>query len=397
MTVPTAFLLSREQGQAARSLLHYASTLNLPAADAQLLAVVVVSRAARTGQSTLTARDLQPLADAARTLGDLARLGWHIAIDPSRKPGQQPVRITVPPLTGAHLEHPLPIGKLTRSRLSAWVTATLSHIGREAGSTTAEGGLAALTLAAHSAANRHGRLPAEFPRVGRAVLPGLLSRGYIRDWRHDHYLLDESAWHLVGHHTPRIDPGFLSWQRWKELASRPLRRHVDTVENCALCRIPAQTLVQAFTSGAAPPQFSPRIRDMFGSWKGNHPDRGPLAAQFVAAFWARHRHGPSEHQVRNGLGWGCQPLELTRFVIYRLITTGWLSHNPAVPWTLGPGPAAPTPRQETTDRPPPCPPRAPHSVHANEHGEYTQAEPSARTPSADGPPPFGPHSLPRPR
>lgn len=79
MVKPKPFLLTPSQGEAARTLLAYVGSLPLPDADAQLLAVVVAIRAARTGIGNLTGQDLRSLrlADPEAAVTSFAALGWQ--------------------------------------------------------------------------------------------------------------------------------------------------------------------------------------------------------------------------------------------------------------------------------------------------------------------------------
>ncbi|MFI8194777.1 hypothetical protein ACIF8T_39815 [Streptomyces sp. NPDC085946] len=74
------FLLTTQQGEAARSLLSYVASLDLPGPEAQLVAVVVAIRAARGGVGNITGMDLSALrlGDARGAVDALRGLGWEV-------------------------------------------------------------------------------------------------------------------------------------------------------------------------------------------------------------------------------------------------------------------------------------------------------------------------------
>lgn len=338
-SAPLPFLLTTQQGEAARCLLSYVGSLPLAGADAQLLAVVVAIRAARGGVGNLTGQDLRSLrlADAEGAVAAVAALGWQAQGDLLGGDPDSPVAITVPDLT----DHKLPFGKLMRSRVSGWTARTLAAKSVKKASPAAR--LAALFLAAHSSSDRYGILPADLPEHCRAALPELLAKGFLLELEDSCYLLAETVRHLSGSHPRSHDEtgvDLLRWDAWKAQASVALRRHVTAVEHCPLCDVPTERVAEAFMSDAVPAQFLPRVRTAYGAWKDTQPDRGPRAAQFAAAFRAEHGHGPSVKQLCVGLGWGDQQHELRNFIVQRLIANEWLTNTAPVPWTLRPGRAA---------------------------------------------------------
>ncbi|MFG2197116.1 hypothetical protein [Streptomyces sp. NPDC048639] len=78
------------------------------------------------------------------------------------------------------------------------------------------------------------------------------------------------------------------------------------------------------------------MKQTYGAWKDQHPDRGSLAARFTVDFRAQHGHGPSYRQLCTGLGWDV-PHCLRTFIVYRLLVNEWLIETVAKPWTLRPG------------------------------------------------------------
>ncbi|KPI17774.1 hypothetical protein OK006_10465 [Actinobacteria bacterium OK006] len=106
------FLLTAQQGHAARTLLSYVAALPLSSPDAQLFAVTVAIRAARGGVGNLTGIDLRSLklSDPAQGVAALRGLGWQIPHLLVEGDPETPVPVTVPALT-AESGHPLPFGK----------------------------------------------------------------------------------------------------------------------------------------------------------------------------------------------------------------------------------------------------------------------------------------------
>ncbi|WP_331726706.1 hypothetical protein [Streptomyces sp. NBC_00280] len=331
-------LLTIQQGEAARRLLSHVASVRVAGTDAQLLAVVIAIRAARAGSGNITGQDLDflRLGDTPAAVASLASLGWQFAGDLLDGDRETPVAVTVPGLADA-----LPISRTTRSRVSGWTTRTLASKTVKKASPSAR--LAALFLAAHSSNNRYGVVPPEMPEHCRAALPELLDRGFLAELADGRYLLDEDARRLSGMHPRSHDSTALvrlRWQVWKDGVSPALRRHAENVEHCPLCTLPLEQMASAFMRPAVPMQFPLRVRTAYGAWKDSHPDRGPRALQFAAAFRTRHQHGPSLKQLCEGMGWQIESSELRGFIVRRLITNEWLTNTAPVPWTLRPGKAA---------------------------------------------------------
>lgn len=156
-STPKPFLLTAVQGEAARSLLTYVGSLPLSSSDAQLLAVVVAIRAARGGVGNLTGQDLKSLRldDAESAVTAVAALGWQVRGDLIGGSPDTPVAIAVPDLADTS-DRRLAFGKDKRSRVSGWTTRTLAA--KPARKTSPAARLAALFLAAHARAERHGTL-----------------------------------------------------------------------------------------------------------------------------------------------------------------------------------------------------------------------------------------------
>ncbi|MET9591809.1 hypothetical protein ABZY45_12630 [Streptomyces sp. NPDC006516] len=339
---PFAFLLTPRQGVAARELLAYVASLPLTGADAQLLAVVVSIRAARSGVGNLTGQDLRSLrlADPEGALTAVTALGWR---------GQEalfgddlvtPVPIAVPELA----EGRLPFGKVMRSRVSGWTSRTLSAKPVRKTSTAAR--LAALFLAAHGPADEYGTLPPALPADCLAAVPELSAKGFLRETDGNRYLLGDAVRHLAGMRpvvdiAPRAEVVAVeeppSWDEWKAGVSVALRRHVEAVEKCPECSLATARVSEAFMRKPVPAQFGEKVRTAYGVWEAKFPEQGPSAARFAAAFRASHGHGPSVKQFCTGMGWGKMSRDLRIFVIRRLIADGWLTNTEPVPWTLRPG------------------------------------------------------------
>lgn len=353
-STPKPFLLTAPQGEAARGLLTYVGSLPLNSSDAHLLAVVVAIRAARGGVGNLTGQDLKSLrlADAESAVTAVAALGWQMRGDLIGGNPDTPVAITVPALSVTG-DRPLAFGKEKRSRVSGWTTRTLAA--KPVRKTSSAARMAALFLAAHGPAERHGRLPADLPDLSRAALPELLDKGFLLELDGDRYLLADAVRHLAGMHAPAAPPPprdrtaaeSLSWDAWKAQASVALRRHAEAVEHCARCHMATVRVAEAFMRKAVPAQISEGVRAAYAAWTETRPDRGPLAAQFAAAFRAEHGHGPSVKQLCVGMGWGKQPRDLRILIIRGLIADEWLTNTEPVPWTLRPGKAAQAPRTGT--------------------------------------------------
>ncbi|GAB7036052.1 hypothetical protein JCM4914_75130 [Streptomyces platensis subsp. malvinus] len=332
------FLLTPQQGDAARRLLNYVVSLPLTGADAQLLASVIATRAARNGTGNITGQDLGSLrlADAENAVATLSSLGWQFTGDLLDADAETPVAVTVP-----NLAQELPVSKTAQSRVSGWTTRTLAA--KPVKKTSPPAQLAALFLAAHSSNDRHGVLPQEMPEDCRQALPELMSRGFIAELADDRYLLDEPVRHLSGMHPRSHDSMVLvrvRWEVWKDGVSPALRRHAEAVEHCPLCALPLERVAQAFMQPSLPMQVRPKARAAYGAWKDTQPDRGPRAAEFAATWRAEHGHGPSITQLCSGLGWPVGSRELRAFIVKRLVANEWLTHTFPVPWTLRPGKAA---------------------------------------------------------
>ena len=354
-----SFLLTSPQGEAARTLLSYVASLDLPGPDAQLVAVVVAIRAARGGVGNITGADLSALrlGDAHGAVDALRGLGWQV--DDALLDGDPtaPVPFTVPDLV-QEAGHPLPFGKNTRSRVSGWSTRALSA--KPVKKLSPAGRLAGLFLAAHSTSKLLGQIPSDLPDACRAALPDLLRKEFLTELSEDRCRLDPAVRHLSGMRRPTEEerqlsndegkavarastPGFLfdadAWTQWKSGVSPALRRHAEAVEYCAVCALPPERVAQAFTVPGRPQFFSKSTAVAYGAWKELHPDRGQLAAEFTVAFRSEHGHGPSYAQLGSGLGWQVGH-SLRNFSVRRLLVNEWLTETEPVPWTLRPGQVA---------------------------------------------------------
>ncbi|MFJ5804088.1 hypothetical protein [Streptomyces decoyicus] len=286
------FLLTTQQGQAARTLLSYVAALPLPSPDAQVLAVVVAIRAARGGVGNIAGMDLRSLklSDPASVVAALSGLGWQI---PDLLLDGEPdvaVPVTVPALAPGTTEHPVPFGRQMRTRVSGWTTRTLTSKPVRKTSTTTR--LAALFLAAHSSSKLHGTLPADLPEACRAALPDLLDKHFLAELSSDHYRLDPGVRLLAGmlHNPadpaepvesvaprppqrvpewPQVSPA--EWGQWKAKASPALRRHAEAVEHCPVCALPLDQVASAFTSTRSLVPAPRRVRETSVPGKGNTP------------------------------------------------------------------------------------------------------------------------------
>ncbi|MFI5805734.1 hypothetical protein [Streptomyces sp. NPDC051561] len=373
---PAPFLLTGRQGEAARALLRYVTSLALPGPDAQLLAAVVAIRAARGGIGNLTGKDLSSLrlGDARGAVDALRGLGWRV--DDALLDGDPsvPVPFTVPDLEQGD-GHPLPLGKNVRSRVSGWATRTLAA--KPVRKLPAVARLAGLFLAAHSTSQLQGRFPAglSLPDACRDALPGLLEKGFLAEWSGEgngggsgdgeRWLLGPAVRHLSGRRPPTAEelpdevvpqqsveaaspkaPKFRfdaeEWAGWKGTLTPALRKHVEAVEFCAVCALPAERVAEAFLTSCPRQPVAEKVEAQYGKWQEEHPDRGPLAARFSVEFRAEHGHGPSYSQLCTGLGWKKLRRSLRGLVVERMLTDGWLTDTSPVPWTLRPGKAAQT-------------------------------------------------------
>ncbi|MFJ8826662.1 hypothetical protein ACIREE_33440 [Streptomyces sp. NPDC102467] len=334
------------------------------------MATIVAIRAAQGGSGNVTGLDLRGLrlSDPRGTLDALRGLGWDVADELLDPDFEAPVAVAVPDLV-AREGKPLPFGKLTRSRVSGWVTKTLAA--KPLKKASVEARWAALFMAAHSSPRTGGELPGEMPAACRDAVPELVARGFLTQVTKvrqttqamqatqatsidgEHFMLAPAVAHLSGMvpETPdgvaaeedaaarSLDFDPAAWEAWKLKASPALLRHVQSVETCTRCARTVEDVAAAFT---VPAQWRPvprRQRTAYGEWKDAHPDRGPEAARFTLSFRAQHGHGPSYTQLSEGLGWDlARPLK--GFVVQRLIANEWLTTTGTVPWTLRPGAAA---------------------------------------------------------
>ncbi|MFD4399659.1 hypothetical protein [Kitasatospora sp. NPDC058478] len=359
------FLLTPQQGAAARTLLSYVAALPLPDPGQQLLAVVVAIRAARGGTGNLTGTDLSALrlGDPREAVDALRGLGWLMDDTIfSSDPVAPATPVTVPDLA-READHPLPFGKAVRSRVSGWTTRALSA--KPVRKLPPAARLAALFAAAHSTSTLLGQIPPDLPEACRAALPDLLAKGFLAELADGRYRLDPQVGHLAGMRPPTaqekaadpeagtrtgttVTPGFdfdaAAWTQWKDAATPALRRHAESVEYCALCALGPERVAMAFTLPPPRPSQQPsldgRSQTAYKRWKDAHPDRGPQAAQFTVAFRAEHGHGPSFRQLCKGLGSRPDLREVNLFIVHRLVANGWLTSTDQVPWTLRPGPTA---------------------------------------------------------
>ncbi|MFJ6835399.1 hypothetical protein [Streptomyces sp. NPDC091209] len=355
------FLLTPQQGEAARRLLSYVVSLSLPGPDAQLLAVVVAVRAARSGVGNVTGADLSALrlGDSREAVDALRGLGWQVGdalfdVDPAAPP----VPITVPDLA-CGTDHPLPFGKIMRSRVSGWTTRALSV--KPVKKLPPAARLAGLFLAAHGTSTLLGQIPSDLPEACRAAVPSLLDKGFLAELSADRFRLDPQVRHLSGlrphtgeeevaapsiaraeavpPRTPRFEFSADAWAEWKNSATPALRRHAEAVERCALCALPPERVAEAFMTPYPPPSVSEGAKAAYDRWQEAHPECGPLVARFTVAYRAEHGHGPSFGQLCAGLGWG-KRRQMRGLIVQHLLSTGWLTNTDPVPWTLRPGPAA---------------------------------------------------------
>ncbi|MFE9829185.1 hypothetical protein ACFYPK_11115 [Streptomyces halstedii] len=341
-----AFLLTVQQGEAARRLMSYVASLPLHGADAQLLAVVVAIRAARTGVGNVTGQDLRSLrlADAEGAVAALTALGWQARGDLIAGSPDVPVGIAVPGLTDGG-DHRLPFGKVMRSRVSGWTSRTLNA--KPVKKTPPAARLAALFLAAHGRPYRPSVLPEDLPEHCRAALPDLLARNFLKELDGDTYLLGDAVRHVAGKRTAPVptvrvpdEEEPVSWDAWKGGASVALRRHVEAVENCPRCGLSTARVSEAFMRKPVPAQADEKVRAAYAAWRENQSEPGPRAARFAADFRAAHGHGPSVKQLCQGISERKQPRRLRIYLVRQLIAEGWLTNTEPVPWTLRPGKAA---------------------------------------------------------
>ncbi|WP_257137992.1 hypothetical protein [Streptomyces sp. b84] len=350
------FLLTARQGEAARALLSYVASLPLPGSDPQLLAAVVTIRAARGGTGNLTGADLAALrlTGPREAVQALRGLGWQIGDGIfDSDPAAPPVPVTVPELA-RETDHPLPLGKHVRSRVSGWTTRALSA--KPVKKLPPAARLAGLFTAAHSTATLLGRFPADLPEACRSALPDLLAKGFLAEISETTFQLAPAVGHLAGMRPPTDEEKALrrpapawagplfafdadAWERWKTAATPALQRHVESVERCTRCAPAVERVAEGFMLPTRNTFVPRKVKIAYGQWKDEHPDRGPQAAEFTVAFRAEHGHGPSFRQLGNGLGWTL-PRPVLGFAVSRLVANEWLTKTREVPWTLRPGTAA---------------------------------------------------------
>ncbi len=361
---PLPFLLTPRQGEAARELLSYVVGLPLTSVDAQLLAVVVAIRAARTGVGNLTGTDLRSLRldDPEQAVSELVAAGWQVPGSLLDGDPDKPSGIVVPEMTPGP-DHVLPLGKGTRSKVSGWAMRT--RMAKPVKKAAPAARLAALFLAAHCTDELVGEAPADLPVACYGAVPVLLDKGFLAEVSGRTYRLGPAVRHLAGmFRTPEevaelaaeeaerraareaaaaaelveITPA--QWAEWKSGVSPALLRHVEAVEQCTLCRCPFGRVAKAFMSAPSPvPAPRPAAGD-HDTWKEAHPECGREAAAFTVAFRAEHGHGPSYGQLCKGLGWKKLSRSLRGLVVSGILADGWLAETSPVPWTLRPGKAA---------------------------------------------------------
>ncbi|MFJ3235712.1 hypothetical protein [Streptomyces sp. NPDC086787] len=336
------------------------ASLPLSGPDAQLLAVVVAIRAARGGTGNITGMELAGLrlGNPSEAVAALRGLGWQLDDGVfNSDPAAPPVPVTVPDLS-RETDHPLPLGKQTRSRVSGWTTRVLCAKPLKKLPPAAR--LAGLFLAAHSTPQLLGQIPPTLPPACRAALPNLLDNSFLTELSAGQCRLDPQVRHLAGMRPPTIEENAIeekvmkpsearargfqfstdAWEQWKTSATPALRRHMETVESCPVCAMPAERVAEAFMLSPRPARFSKDAKAAYGQWKNAHPDRGPVAAKFTVDFRAEHGHGPSFKQLGEGLGLQSAGRPLLSFIVERLLANRWLTRTGTVPWTLRPGEAA---------------------------------------------------------
>lgn len=358
---PPPFLLTPRQGEAARALLSYVAALPLNSVDAQLLAVVVGIRAARTGTGNLTGTDLRSLRleDPEAAVAELSAAGWEVPGELIDGDPDKPAGIVVPGMTPGQ-GHVLPLGKEARSKVSGWSMRT--RVAKPVRKTSSGVRLAALFLAAHASAELVGHAPAELPVACYGAVPTLLEKGFLAEVKGQTYRLGPTVGHLAGlFRTPeelaalaREEEERLAareaaaaaeatpetWAAWKADVSPALLRHVEAVENCRLCHLAFIRVANGFMTPPSPLPMPRSALDAYDTWRAAHPESGREAAQFTVAFRTGHGHGPSYGQLCKGLGWRKLSRELRGIIVRTLIDEGWLTSTPPVPWTLRPGKTA---------------------------------------------------------
>lgn len=361
---PQPFLLTPRQGEAARELLSYVVGLPLTSVDAQLLAVVVAIRAARAGVGNLTGTDLRSLRldDPEQAVAELVAAGWQVPGSLLDGDPDKPAGIVVPDMVPGP-QHVLPLGKGVRSKVSGWAMRTRLAKPVKKGSPAAR--LAALFLAAYCTDELVGEAPAELPVACYPAVPLLLEKGFLAEVSGRTYRLGPAVGHLAGmFRTPEeaaalaaeeaarraaneaaaaaelveITPA--QWAEWKSGITPALLRHVEAVEQCALCRCSFGRVAKAFMSAPSPVPAPRTAASDYDAWRDAHPECGREAAEFTVAFRTEHGHGPSYGQLCKGLGWKKLSRSLRGLVVSGIIADGWLTETSPVPWTLRPGKAA---------------------------------------------------------
>ncbi|MCX5141692.1 MULTISPECIES: hypothetical protein [unclassified Streptomyces] len=361
---PLPFLLTTRQGEAARELLSYVAGLPLTSVDAQLLAVVVAIRAARTGLGNLTGTDLRSLRldDPQGAVAELIAAGWQVPGSLLDGDPDKPAGIIVPEMSPGP-GHVLPLGKGVRSKVSGWAMRT--RIAKPVKKTPPAARLAALFLAAYCTEELVGEAPAELPVACYGAVPVLLDKGFLTEISGRTYRLGPAVRHLAGmFRTPEevaaqeaeeaerravreaaaaeelVEVTPEQWAAWKSGISPALLRHVEAVEQCAVCRCSFGRVARAFMSSPTPVPAPRPVAGDHEVWRDAHPECGREAAEFTLAFRAEHGHGPSYGQLCKGLGWKKLSRSLRGLVVGGILADGWLTDTSPVPWTLRPGKTA---------------------------------------------------------
>ncbi|WP_258038865.1 hypothetical protein [Streptomyces sp. SM12] len=348
-----SFLLTVQQGDAARALLSYVASLPLPGPDARLLAVMIAIRAARGGAGNVIGSDVSSLRldDSHAAVDALRGLSWQIDDGVFETGTQAPiVSVTVPDLAQEGERHPLPFGKGTRSRVSGWTMRARSV--KPVKKLPPAGRLAALFLAAHSTTGGQVEIPQHLPGPCREALPELLEKNFVNEESGRLWLAAEVR-HLSGRRPPtsaengrepepepephqsRFRYDEAAWAAWKARATPALLRHVESVESCALCGRGVEQVASAFMLQSEPLRKSGR--GAFRRWMAANPGADRAAAELTVTFRSEHGHGPSYGQLAQAMGW---PPFWRSWIIDGLVVQRWLTTTGTTPWTLRPGPAA---------------------------------------------------------
>ena len=361
---PQPFLLTPRQGEAARELLSYVVGLPLTSVDAQLLAVVVGIRAARTGVGNLTGTDLRSLRldNPEQAVAELVAAGWQVPGSLLDGDPDKPTGIVVPDMAPGP-RHVLPLGKAVRSKVSGWAMRT--RLAKPVKKASPAARLAALFLAAYCTDELVGEAPDDLPVACYPAVAVLLEKGFLAEVSGRTYRLGPAVGHLAGmFRTPEEAAALAAeeaarraaneaaaaaelveitpdqWAEWKSGISPALLRHVEAVEQCASCRCSFGRVAKAFMSAPSPVPAPRAAAGDYDAWREAHPECGREAAEFTVAFRAEHGHGPSYGQLCKGLGWKKLSRSLRGLVVSGIIADGWLTETSPVPWTLRPGKAA---------------------------------------------------------